>query len=279
MRDPVFDVNSKTDSAAWADRMGVRRPAVHARVPRAQDLPWAELPERFVVKPVHGAASRGVHLLERRGAALVDVRDGASLTEDAVVERLSGLAADGLVSAETLVEELVLDPLFPGAAPADWKFTTFFGDVGLIEGKVGTSGGPRWRAFDDAWRPVGPGYAFNRSWDESIRPPLHADDLLTLARRISAAVPRPFVRVDLYDSLEGPVFGEITPEPGGPGAYRPDLDRRLGEAWEAAEGRLLARAARAGWLDPADHPLPGSAVEPDGRGPTTGGERVRRPAD
>ncbi len=262
-RDPVFDVNSKVDAAAWADRMGVRRAAVYAEVTDVADLPWQTLPSRFVLKPVRGAASRGVLLLQRRDGVLQELRTEHALTEGDITTQLRALAESGQVSRELVVEELVEDPRRPGRGPIDWKFTTFFGRVGLAEAKISSAGGAVWCGFDEYWRTVGRRYAGNRlNIDESIPPPVHADELMDLAKRISASIPRPFVRVDLYDSAEGPVFGEITPEPGGPPHFRRDIDHRLGELWEEAEGRLLARAAHDGSISPADAPLLGSALLP-----------------
>lgn len=267
VRDPVFAVNGKIDAHAWAVRLGVRPAAVLAHAATPQEIPWASLPPQFVVKPVRGAGSRGVYLLRRHGTGYRDLVRGLDLGPGSVAEQLSALAADGRVSGELVVEELVQDPRRPGLGPVDWKFSTFFGRVGLIEAKATRPGGdPVWKLFDDRWADLGRGYGRipgirspPPNLDSSIQAPVHAGALMSVAQRISAAVPRPFVRVDLYDSVAGPVFGELTPEPGGPvHGFRADIDRFLGHCWEEAEARLMVRGIRAGILAPADGPLPES---------------------
>ncbi|MEJ5866174.1 ATP-grasp fold amidoligase family protein [Pseudokineococcus sp. 5B2Z-1] len=261
VRDPVFEVNSKLESRAWADRLGVRQAELLAHVNDVDQVPWSRLPGRFVVKPVHGAGSRGVHLLERAGDGLRDVRRDRPTSVEEVVADLRRSAAEGVVSAEVLVEELVADPQRPGAGPVDWKCSTFFGVVGVVEAKVaGRDGEPRWRLFDADWRDLGRGWRDEQPLAAGLRPPAHAAAVVDLARRVSACVPRPFVRIDLYDGEDGPVFGEITPEPGGPTGFRADVDEHLGRLWEEAEARLMVRGAAAGLLSPADAPLPESAL-------------------
>jgi len=260
-RDPVFDVNGKLDARAWADQLGVRQAGLLAHVQAAADLPWSSLPERFVIKPVRGAGSRGVHLIGRDGDSYRDLRRGESVTAEEVVEDLRALASKGTISSDLLVEELVADPSRPGAGPVDWKFSTFFGEVGVVEAKVSSADGePQWKLFDADWIDLGDGWVDDHAPATSLAPPLHAAELMDLARRISACVPRPFLRVDLYDSEEGPVFGEVTPEPGGPVGFRRDVDELLGGLWEEAEARLMVRAADAGVISPVDAPLPESAL-------------------
>ncbi len=79
-------------------------------------------------------------------------------------------------------------------------------------------------------------------YEASLPAPRHPRDLVAAAERIARALPGPFVRVDLYDVPGGVAFGEITPRPGGSQRFTPDLDRRLGEAWERALASELVHA-------------------------------------
>ena len=92
---------------------------------------------------------------------------------------------------------------------------------------------------------------------------MRGPELLALASLVSAAVPRASLRVDLFEDADGPVLGELTPEPGGPVFVRSDIDRMLGSLWEDAEARLRVRAGRAGTLNPVGVPL----VRPMSEGP------------
>jgi len=264
-RDPVFDINGKANSQQWAEDLGVRTARILQLVDSIESVPWETLPERFVIKPDRGVSGNGVYLLRRSGDAFVDARSGARMTVSDLTSRLRRLSAAGTISTGLVVEEMVLDPANPDGPPVDWKVVTFFGRIGLIFGKRAQPGArAKTRWFDEDWNDVGRA-AHGPAWrDPSIRPPKHAEEMLQLASRISACVPTPHLRVDLYEDATGPVFGEITPQPGGPVAYRRDVDVRLGAMWEEAQGRLMVRAARAGELTPATSRLPMSVTRRPG---------------
>lgn len=260
---PVWTINDKDAARGWAARMGLRQPALVGEWPRAGAVPWGDLPSSVVVKPVRGAASRGVHLLRRQGSGWRDLGRQRDVSTEAVVGDLDAAAAARRISAAVVAEELVLDARHPAEPPVDWKIVTFFGRIGLVQAKVGDRdragrATARWRFFDEDWRDLGAASA-RRVLDPTIERALHADEVLAMARRVSAAVPWPMLRVDLFDGRDGVVFGEVTPEPGGVQRLRRDLDLQLGSMWEEAEARLRVRAARAGALTPAAAALPESA--------------------
>lgn len=263
-RHPVWSVNDKDDAHAWAQRLGLRVPRLLGEHADVTAVPWASLPDRVVLKPVKGAASRGVLLLQRTGGGWLDVRAGGRLTTEAVTAQYLEHADAGAVSREVIVEELVEDPQRPGMPPVDWKVHCFFGRVGVVLAKSSRSvptGPPTvgWRLFDEHWDDLGQALG-GHPVDPGIRPPSRPAELLEVARLVSASVPVPFLRVDLYDGVDGVVFGEITPEPGNRHLFRRDVDRWMGGLWEEAQARLLLRCAAAGVLEPADGPVPESAV-------------------
>lgn len=263
--DPVWHINAKGAASAWVEAFGARRPQVLGVYADVRDVPWDRLPDRVVVKPDRGAGGQGVRLLERQGSAWRDVLLDRQVTSEVLVDRLRSFADRGIVSRSTVVEEMVDDPQRPRQVPVDWKFYTFFGTVGLVLARAPVVDArrrlrPGWRMFDAQWRDLGQVYSGHLR-DDSIAPPLHADELLSLAQRLSASVPRPFLRVDLYDDHDGAVFGELTPQPGGEQRFRRDVDRRLGEHWEMAEARIFARAVTAGVYTPATAPVPESGLQ------------------
>ena len=46
--------------------------------------------------------------------------------------------------------------------------------------------------------------------------PGNIDELIDVARRLSLCIPRPYVRIDLYDIDGEVVFGELTPDRAAP---------------------------------------------------------------
>lgn len=266
VKDPAFYVDSKDDAHAWLTRLGERTPQLLGSYEGADLIPWDDLPDRCVVKPARGTSSTGVYLLVRRPQGWREITAGRDLTQVELVVELSALYAQGELAGPVLVEELVDDPRTPDGGPIDYKVHTFFGRVGLIECKLrlpGDDGEPvSWFCiYDETWRELG-NLFIDSHYAAAIPPPRAPHRLLDVARRVSAAIPRPYLRVDLMEDSSGPAVCEITPEPGGSVLVDHRTDRRLGLLWEDAEVRLRVRAVGTGLLDPVDEPLPEASLRP-----------------
>ena len=262
--DPVFSINGKDKTHGWARELGVRTPELVGIYADIADLPWDTFPERFVLKPFRGSTSMGVFLLERVDGGWRDLNSGRVVATRDVAQEYRALVTSGAISADVLVEKLIVDPRFPGLPPIDYKIYTFFGRVGLIAAKAhgwdGQGGSvAAFKIFDSQWRDLGDAFA-GIPLDPLIPAPVRSAEMLEFASVISSAVPRGFLRVDLFEDEDGPVLGEVTPEPGGPLMVRSDVDRRLGQMWEEAEARLRVRFARAGLLTPGRAPQPEASL-------------------
>jgi hypothetical protein len=86
------------------------------------------------------------------------------------------------------------------------------------------------------WEDLGP-IRNPKQVDPSIAPPTHAQEVVETAERVAAALPTPFVRIDLYDTDDGVIFGEITPQPGNRLWFGRELDEQLGAWWDEVEAR------------------------------------------
>jgi len=113
----------------------------------------------------------------------------------------------------------------------------------------------RHKFYDFEWQPVITG-KYTDTTDESLPPPEDPAALSALASSVSAALPAPFCRVDLYETTRGPVVGELTPEPGGYYLFDSAVDLYLGLAYELAEWSLSAVSASAVSAQPAEQPEP-----------------------
>jgi len=256
--DPVFSINGKDKTHDWARELGVRTPELVGIYADIADLPWDSVPERFVLKPFRGSTSMGVFLLERVDGGWRDLNSGRVVASHDVEQEYRALVTSGAISADVLVERLIVDPRFPGLPPIDYKIYTFYGRVGLIAAKAhgwdGRGGSvAAFKIFDSEWRDLGDAFA-GIPLDPLIPAPVRAAETLELASLIGSAVPRGLLRVDLFEDEDGPVLGEVTPEPGGPVLVRSDVDQMLGRMWEEAEARLRVRLARAGQLSPGRAP-------------------------
>ena len=246
--DAVWEYNSKPAGVALARELGLRVPE-QLSPPRPLHVVMPPTGQPCVIKPTSGAASRGVSpLVPAAGGRWLNLfeQDRGPQSWEAIRESLERLVRDGSTASEFLIEELL-----PGheAAhlPYDWKLLCIGGAVVLTF--VRDSGGKRfnrdsrYRWFDRDWHDLGP-IRNPDQVDPSLPEPQHPAELVRVAEQIARVLPSVFVRIDLFDTPDGVVFGEITPQPGTPLWFGADLDRRLGEMWDRAEARTWARTDR-----------------------------------
>jgi TupA-like ATPgrasp len=203
------------------------------------DIPWDELPDAVVIKSAFGAASRGVLPLRRvDGGWQVATRD-ATVTSEQLTADLAALASKREVRPPFGAEEFLDDG--SGTVPVDIKVYTFYGEAPVarlrrvFEHRPGGSAAHRvvdrnGIDLDDTYR--------GKPTDPTIPLPGALADLFDVAEHVSIVIRAPFSRIDLYDIRGRIVFGEVTPCPGSPGGFGPDLDVTMGEAWERAQVRL-----------------------------------------
>jgi hypothetical protein len=127
--------------------------------------------------------------------------------------------------------ELLIEPFIgEEQAPIDYKFWVFDGAVRFIQLDQDRFSrhtrqfySPSWRRLDFSMNyPPAPA---NAAAPQHLRDMLHAASVLSNGFR--------FVRVDLYDTADGPLFGEMTfaPEAGLCRFDPPWFDLKLGESW------------------------------------------------
>ena len=241
---PVWQHNDKISARQLAHKSGVRPPTLLGGPTRLSALPIPATPA--VLKPVHGCSARGVHLLIPHGDRYHEALTGQHMTWDQVIAsahaakhtpRNQALIKRGHPDATRppwLLEELIL---WDGVPACDWKIFTFGHKPEVILQIARTPTGSRikgWNASD--WSPLGDIHP-TRGWTHTptLEPPANPPALLEAAVKVAQHVPTPFVRVDLYEAQDGPVFGEITPIPtGGTSVFIPEWDQRLGQAWDQA---------------------------------------------
>jgi hypothetical protein len=125
-------------------------------------------------------------------------------------------------------------------SPIDYKFWVLDGEVRLIQADFARFTRHTRRFFDPSWRPLDLKLKYPVGDRIAPRPP-HLDEMLSAAARLADDFR--FVRVDLYDTPERPVFGEITfwPEAGLCRFEPSSFDSALGAEW-AYPGRHRRRA-------------------------------------
>lgn len=228
MKDGVADL------AALA---GLHVPERYTEIVPIEQLDFHELPDTFVVKPIVGASRAGVFVLRKEGEAYRDLLRGSRLTTEAEVKRrILELGRAGQVSADqTIAERALVDR---DRLAFDWKIYSFQGQTPLVLQIYRGANGRQSCYYDGEWNRLGD---IRRGKESSAALPLPVDPagLLRAASTVSAALPIPFARIDLYEFDGFRYLGEITPMPGSSQRFTRAIDRSLGEAWEAAEANLL----------------------------------------
>ena len=193
----------------------------------AAEIPWADLPEQFVLKASHGC---NMNIIVRDKSAedperIRQIADGWLRQNFYEQSREWGYRD---IQPRLLVEELLTEE--DGGLPFDFKFMVFGGKVAVIRVHVDRFGDHRVNFYgpDLQTLPVRQEYPT----DPGYRPPAAVAGMVDIAERIGAAFD--YARVDLY-LVRGRVrFGEITHYDGNAAQpYRPqEFDRQLGDLWQ-----------------------------------------------
>lgn len=185
-----------------------------------------------VIKPKEAHSSRGVLSLKRVDEITFEclqLRCRLRLVD--ILERLYQEMREHQFPNHWQLEELLLPPSGLLRPVDDFKFYAFRGRVGLILQVARQPEGQYYRWYDRDWHPVETG-KYADAIDPALLPPRDPEALLYVAERVSAALPTPFCRVDLYEARQGPVLGELTPVPGTYHAFGEQADLYLGAMFE-----------------------------------------------
>lgn len=265
-RDPLKPAIDKVRTAELIRDNGLRGPEVYGVHERVEDIDFAALPDRFVLKPTGLNGKRGVMLLERRPRGLVarlagrlrgrpapefwDAMQGRPLTLAEIrAEQNSWRAAHGGKRGEALrfiVEERILGENGADAIPFDYKVYVFAGEPRFILQLDRNVSPPGAAFFDGDFTPMKAGDP-RVTYGAQSQPtapvvPRCAADILATAATLSRALNTPFISIDCYATAKGAVVGEITVAPGGPYAkasfrFSDAYDRQMGAWWTEALAR------------------------------------------
>jgi len=201
--------------------------------------------DSIVIKPVHATNAWGVATLvrvdERRWR---DVSTGEVLDYGEWLEALNSPMQKYGFPDKWQLEELLLPPGGGREPLIDYKFYAFRGEVGLVLQASGRGEQRRYKWCDAGWATVETGKYESRI-DPTMPGPEDPGALMKAARAISARIPIPFCRIDMYETSSGLYVGELTPEPGGYHEFRPSVDEMFGVMYEQAEARIAIEKPQA----------------------------------
>lgn len=242
-------LHDKSVAVDFVRSLGISTPTTYRTYSDVDDLSLAGLPDEFVVKPTFLSSSYGVMVLKKAGDKWFDGLRKQEHSEESIrAIQQSHWHQSESTNKQIVIEERVIDA--SGAfVPDDWKFFAFQGRIGLIHRTIRDSPRNRHAFYEGDFTPIGADDTSLIEVNEGIvnrvaaSPPACWRRFLLAARRISIATPTPFVRVDMYQSEKGPVFGEFTLVPGtffyeDREKMLPKMSGILGMMWEDAEREL-----------------------------------------
>lgn len=224
--------NPKMQDREFAQALGVPTPRTLSINQTADEV---AVGANTVIKPLKGAASKGVFIVdsELRARSVYTGKTYESFLEG-VEKEYTGthLATEPVWLTETLIGS--------SETPArDIKVFCFYGKPGLVE-EIHRNSSPNGKNEYCFYYPSGEKVFVdsNRARYDGKGFP---DSALEYASRISEHSPVPFLRVDFLEAGGEIVLGEITPQPGGTyaGQIHDHIDRELGELFLDAEARLV----------------------------------------
>lgn len=234
-KESIWTLDKPEQGRAFFEAFGVRVPEMYA-----MDLPIAdvELRSTSVIKPVDAAGSRGVYLVHAEDRIFYP-KDGTWLdSRKAMLSHARDLLERKKVPQDNFMcEELIPDRFSTPESPKpaiDLKFYAFYGEVELVL-EIEREPEVRYDYRNVEGKRLRP---FMRRGQKTFQGAGFSQDDLETAKRLSAAIPYPFCRIDLLRGWDGAIGGEFTPAPGSAAIVREKWDRKWGKAWHDADLRL-----------------------------------------
>lgn len=248
-----WSLNDKTSAMAFAGQLKVPTPIDYQRSVRFDAIDFSR---DCVIKPAQGGSgSSGVFVVRRGGEEAHEVRKNEVVGS---IDALRKYIFDDQMGEQSKpasyrerphsgfqvaqrdrwnVEELLIGD-HGEVPPRDLKFYMFYGRVGLIL-EILRAERAQHCFYDASMNPVDTG---KYSGDELLAPSstVASDEYIQIAQLLSENIPSPFARVDLLKTNKGPVFGEITPVPGGSEKINRETDMLLSGMYIEAQARLFA---------------------------------------
>ena len=216
---------NKWNSREFAKKHGIRVPHLLWSGRDVDAIPFERLSHAYVIRLTSGHSGAQVMVMVDG----VNLLDQKAYSDAAVRERFKGLLTQAFSRTLMLVEEYVppLDPIDGSGLPPNYRFHM----IGDVVAWVSVSCARRnFGHFTPAWQPFELQVMRSVHAPYPWRRPDNLEALLDTARTLGRAFGS-YVRVDLYDTGDGPVFAEFAPVPSRGRAYTRDADARLSELW------------------------------------------------
>lgn len=241
-------VEDKVLAYEFVKKLNVQTPALFGCLKCPDQLNGMDLPEKFVCKPANLSSSKGVMVLKyKKNNIYINRMSGEEIALSEIVNIQNNLKKEVESTVfggyELLVEEwLIGEGQAEGDIPYDYKFFCYGEKIVYVAqyDRNSKKNSVSWflgefesdnlnGRIECDWRHVSKGIA---------KIPSCSVELLAIVKRLSKELKTPFVRVDMYATINGPVFGEFTLTPGAAYygevyKYTDQFDNYCGLLWQA----------------------------------------------
>lgn len=232
-------LSAKIAGRDFVEQLGMKVPELYWKGDDFQDIPpFQQLPSKFVLKPEKGWSSNNVYCMKEGE----DILTHKSYDRSALITALTN---DEFVSENkpTIMIEELLEPeekQHSDGLPRDFKFYCFGEEIAMIHVALRKSEihkeknehhyyTPDFRIMkqkimekrDQGTMPI----ERPDCWDEMV------EAVQAIGRELGI-----YMRIDMFATTRGAVFGEFTPTPHGGSGYSEVADKYLGSFWKGEEG-------------------------------------------
>ena len=232
-------LSAKLKGREYVDGLGLKVPELYWKGETIEEIPLFEtLPPNFVLKPEKGWSSNNVYCMKGGEDILTHqthTREsivGALLDDEFVVNNKPAIMIEELLEPE---EKQVQDGL-----PRDFKFYCFGEEIAMVHVALRKSEVHKNQNVHQYYSPefkiITDRIMKNRQQGQNpIEKPDCWDEMVEAVRIIGKSLGI-YMRIDMFPTSRGAVFGEFTPTPHGGNGYSIYADQYLGSFWKGEEG-------------------------------------------
>ena len=219
-------LSNKYNSREFASKYGCKVAELYWKGRNVSCIDFNHLPDHFVIRPTIGHSLNMVFVMRKSE----NLMDGKTYSHDDIRQVLEKALAEN-DRLEFLIEEFVRTEAGDYKIPDDYKLYMFNGKIACIQvinRENNKKGYTSW--YDENWNPL-PNLTTNFPDGESQPRPACFDEMVEYARRLSEAY-KIFIRIDLYGTDKGAIFGEVTPTPALGKGFTPFAEKLFNKYWD-----------------------------------------------
>jgi hypothetical protein len=226
-------LDNKYNSKEFAKLHDCRVPETYWRGRDVNKINFDKLPKQYVIKPTIGHSSKLVFLFDNS----INLFDNRKYSYE-VLLGVMNTELEKNSNLEFIIEEFLKTEQGEFKIPIDYKFYAFDGVIAAIQViqrfgyKKSISGiyDEGWNQMKHLFRKRRFSFKGDRFKGRFERPP-KLEEMIEYAKRLSKAY-EIFVRIDLYATQKGTVFGEFTPTPSKGDYFTSQADKMLLKYWD-----------------------------------------------